>query len=107
MSLTQSTPETGYYYFEYQLNDYYSDVKVHVEIYTWDPIMEKYGYYNIEGSPITVSIGILDMDLYESYEDLSVGGFGVSYLSFIQSITNPIIAGIPWQLKIDPRNQYN
>lgn len=48
---------------------------------------------NIIGSPFIITIGILDKDLYESYEDLAIGGFGITSNSFVDSITTPIIAG--------------
>ena len=52
------------------------------------------------------------MELYESYDDLSLGGFGVTGLSFITSITpylnkQDIIAGEPFTIKVEPRNEYD
>ncbi len=48
------------------------------------------------------------MDLYESYENLVLGGFGVTELSFIDSITpTSITAGQDFTIKVEPRNEFD
>lgn len=64
-------------------------------------------YKNIPGSPFTIQIGKLDLTEYESYDNLVVGGFGITSLSLFTSITTPPIAGDPFTIQLDPRNTYN
>jgi hypothetical protein len=48
---------------------------------------------NINGSSFIVPVLIVDFDLYESYNDLSLSGFGVSSFSTIFLIPNVVLAG--------------
>ena len=79
-----------------------------VQVYTSIDGGISFGYYHITGSPFAITIGILDLELYESYEDLALGGFGVTGLSYVDSITpSTILAGDNFAMKIEPRNEYD
>lgn len=52
-----------------------------------------YEYQHVNGSIFNVSVIVLDMELYNSYADLSLTGFGVSALSSIFLIPNVVLAG--------------
>jgi hypothetical protein len=81
---------------------------VHIQVWTSLDNGVTFGYVDIYGSPFNVTIGVLDLVLYESYEDLALGGFGVTSLSYIDSF-NPItvLAGDDFKMKIEPRNEYD
>lgn len=48
-----------------------------------------FSYQNIPGSPFNVSVGILDLDIYNSYDNLVIGGFGVTAISFMDTFPIP------------------
>ncbi len=92
----------------YLLSGNYTTVTANVQVYTSIDGGISFGYYHITGSPFSVSIGILDLELYESYEDLALGGFGVTGISYIDSISPALIkAGDDFSIKIEPRNEYD
>eukprot|EP00347_Sterkiella_histriomuscorum_P007352 403349276 len=109
VNLTSSNNQTGFFLFIYQLLGNYNSVKAYVKVWTSLNDGSTFSYENIFGSPFTVTLGVLDLELYESYEDLSLGGFGVTALSYIDSISpsTNILAGQNFQLKIEPRNEYD
>lgn len=63
-----------------------------------------YGYQDVNGSTFNVSVVVLDTELYNSYQDLSLTGFGVSALSSIFLIPNVVLAGDSFQIQIYPVN---
>lgn len=92
----------------YLLSGNFTNVTTSVQVYTSIDGGISFGYYHITGSPFAITIGILDLELYESYEDLALGGFGVTGLSYVDSITpSTILAGDNFAMKIEPRNEYD
>ncbi|CDW86507.1 keratin-associated protein 10- [Stylonychia lemnae] len=98
----------GYFKFIYQLLGNYASVEAYVKVWTTIDDGISFGYYNIIGSPFKVSLGVLDLELYESYENLALGGFGITSLSFIDSITpSTLYTGKNFTIVVEPRNEYD
>jgi|LauGreDrversion4_2_1035121.scaffolds.fasta_scaffold16393_2 hypothetical protein len=64
-----------------------------------------YEYQDVNGSTFNVSVVVVDLDVYDSYTDLSLTGFGVTFLSTIFLIPNVVLAGDQFQLIVTPINQ--
>ncbi len=58
-----------------------------------NPETGEYYYKDLPGSTYTVPVEFIDFDLYESYKDLTLSGFGVSKLSDIFLIPSIVLAG--------------
>lgn len=84
--------------------DFYLEAIVTVQIYSKNVDTGEYLYQDVIGSPFTVPVGLLDLEFYESYNDLTKSGFGVTKLSDIFLMPNIVLAGENFQLRVYPRN---
>ncbi len=87
------------------LKKFYLDAKVTIKIFSKDLETGEYLYQNVNGSTFSVPVGYIDLELYESYTDFTLSGFGVTMLSDIFLMPNIVLAGEVFQLRVYPRNQ--
>lgn len=86
--------------------EYYTSGLVNIRVLTSLDGGVTFTYQHIIGSPFTIGVGILDMEVYESDEDIVLGGFGITKNSFLDTLPVPK-AGTDFQIKIEPRNEYD
>jgi hypothetical protein len=60
---------------------------------------------HIKGSPFFIKVKFQDLILYESYEDLSITGIGVTNNSQVFLLPPVVYAGRNFQLRIFPINE--
>jgi len=77
----------------YRIVKFYKYAAVTVQVLSQNMSTFVYEYQHVNGSIFNVSVIVLDNELYNSYADLSLTGFGVSALSSIFLIPNVVLAG--------------
>lgn len=75
---TTSQPIYGSYQLDYRILRFCTNITINVTIATYNLNNSEVEMMHIDGSPFIIPVKFQDLILYESYEDLSITGIGVT-----------------------------
>ncbi len=94
----------GLYQLEYQILKFCSNITIEVKVLTWNLTTERAELMHIIGSPFLIKVTFEDLTLYESDQDLSQTGFGITNNSQVFLIPPVVYAGEHFQMRVLPKN---
>ena len=89
---------------EYQILKQCKNITIEVKVLTWDDILMKPDLKHILGSPFIINVTFEDLGLYESDQDLSLTGFGITNNSEVFLMPPVVYAGEHFQMRVFPKN---